>query len=205
MSAKGQRSKKRATANKHKTPTNASKKPNKAPWWRRPIFWLGSVASALVIAAVTAIGTGLGSTIWHTATAPRPPAGPPVRIEAVSSLQFGSYASFVLPRALILSRAQLAAMNTQTAISDAGYVRWFLRRAAVQAYEGTISLTVTSNSATDVTIKEIDIIKHCKNSLHGTLFSDFLGAGPQVTPEIAFDLDSHAGPIQDHHPSPMLR
>lgn len=161
----------------------------KAPLWRRPVIWLGGVASALVIAAATAIGTGIGSTVWSKATAPGAPVGPPVRIEAVSPLQFGTHASYVLPQKLILTTAELASMNIETGISTAGYVTWFQRRGAVQAGEGIISITIASNSSSAVTIKQLSVIKRCQGPLQGTLFDDFLGAGPQTTPEIAFNLD----------------
>jgi hypothetical protein len=161
----------------------------KASSWRRPVIWLGGVASALVIAAAAAIGTGVGSAIWSKAAAPRAPVGLPVRIEAISPLQFGAYASYVLPRKLILTSSELASMNIETGISAAGYVRWFQSRNAVQADEGIISITIVSNSASTVTIKQLSVIKHCQSPLQGTLFYDLLGAGPQTTPEIAFDLD----------------
>lgn len=50
------------------------------PWWRRPLPWIGSVATALVVAIVTALGTGIGQHLWSLAFGHRTPVGPAVRI-----------------------------------------------------------------------------------------------------------------------------
>jgi len=89
----------------------------------------------------------------------------------------------------MLSPGQLSAMNAQIAISPKGYVNWFRIRGGVQALEGRITVTIASNSAAAVTVKELDVVKNCHNPLHGTLFSNTLGAGPQFQPQIDFNLD----------------
>lgn len=161
----------------------------KARLWQRPVAWVGAVITALALAAATTFGSGLGNKLWSSATTPQPLRGIPVRIQAVSPLEFDSFASFVLPRELVLTGRQLAEMNHETGISLGSYASWFQRRGAVQALEGIINVTISSNFDAPVTIKELDVVKSCTSPPHGTLFSYVLGAGPQLKPQILFNLD----------------
>jgi hypothetical protein len=172
-------------------PTEHSDKPDgkKASLWRRPVVWLGGVLGALILAAATAFGTGVGQTLWSSATAPPAPHGPPVKLEAVSPLEFYEFKSYVLPTKLVLTAGQLAAMNAEVGISSTGYVNWFRRRGGVLAVDGLVAVTIVSNSDSPVTIKEIDVVKRCQAPLHGTLFNYVLGAGAPSVPQVTFNLD----------------
>lgn len=172
----------------HSTERSDTPDGKKASLWRRPVVWLGSVLGAVVIAAATAFGTGAGQALWSSATTPSGPHGPPVKLEAVSPLEFYDYRSYALPRKLVLTAGQLAAMNTAVGISTAGYVNWFRRLGGVPAVDGVIAVTLVSNSDVPVTIKEIDVLKRCQAPLHGTLFNYILGAGAPAVPQITFNL-----------------
>lgn len=172
----------------HSTKHSGEADGKKAALWRRPVVWLAGVLGAAVTAAAIAFGTGAGKALWSSATAPSGLHGPPVRLEAVSPLEFYDYKSYVLPEKLVLTAGQLAAMNTDVGISAAGYVNWFRRQGGVPAVDGVIAVTIVSNSNVPVTIKEIDVVKRCQAPLHGTLFNYVLGAGAFTVPEITFNL-----------------
>src|SRR5215471_3191812 len=171
--------------------TEHSDKPDgkKASLWRRPVVWLGSVLGALILAAATAFGTGAGQTLWSSATAPPAPHGPPVKLEAVSPLEFYEFKSYVLPTKLVLTAGQLAAMNAAVGISSTGYANWFRRRGGVLAVDELVAVTIVSNSDSPVTIKEIDVVKRCQAPLHSTLFNYVLGTGAPSVPQVTFNLD----------------
>ena len=46
---------------------NKSRKPQsqaKSPWWRKPLVWIGGLATLLAGGAATAFGTGLGGSLF---------------------------------------------------------------------------------------------------------------------------------------------
>lgn len=159
-------------------------------WWKRPITWVAGLVTALALAIVTALGTGIGNSLLAAGKGQQTHAGPPVAIEAVGAMQPWEDYSYVLPGRLVLTSGQLAAMNDRVASSPALYADWFLNHGGVIANRGIIDITVRGNADGPVTITDMQVIKNCSRPLiGGTLFySPSTGAGPFVTDQIGFDL-----------------
>lgn len=159
-------------------------------WWKRPITWIIGLAGALILAMVTALGTGIGNGILSSAKGHSSPSGPPVAIEEVGQIQTWEDYSFVVPGKVVLTSAQLSAMNRGVASSPSAYASWFLSRGGVIANKGIIGITVRGNASGPVTITDMQVVKHCGRPLaNGTLFySPSEGAGPFNTDQIGFDL-----------------
>jgi hypothetical protein len=144
--------------------------------------------AALITVILTAAFTGLYGLLQgsgnrlpaaasHDAAAPT--SGPPVIIEDVSEREW-DYGSWVYPRPLILTPAQLAAFKPLSAGS-------------VLVNQAWITLTIAGNYAAPVTINNISITKHCQAPLTegATLFYVPPGAGSFETSPVYFDLDSN--------------
>jgi hypothetical protein len=158
--------------------------------WKTTLAWVGSFVSATVLAVGVAFGTGLGNSLFSTATTNHS-SGPPVIIESVEPMQPWQDFSYVFPRRFVLDRSQLVAMNRQVAISQSAYTKWFLEKGAVTANQGVIDVTVAGNDSVPVSITSMQIVKHCQSPLiGGTLFySPTTGSGPFPTVRMYFDLD----------------
>jgi hypothetical protein len=177
----------------------------KVKWWQRPITWIAGVISVLILAVATALGTGIGNSIFNAAKGHPSTIGPPVAIEAISIQPWQDY-SFVIPRKLVLAHAQLITMNKQGTASPSAYASWFDSHGGVIANRGIIGITVRGNGTGPVTITDMQVVKHCGRPLAGgTLFySPTTGAGPFSTDQIGFDLSQQLT-IGQYLPAPGPR
>ena len=55
-------------------------KSSQKPWWTRPVVWVGSIASALVIAIATGYGTGVGQGLFSAIVHHKAPQQEPLKI-----------------------------------------------------------------------------------------------------------------------------
>lgn len=151
---------------------------------RRPSFFaLGAAAATAAVAA------GVGVALWDL-TRPSAP-DPPVKVEVVSDLQTLDEVSFVAPHPSVLTNAELSALDGSAAAGNSAYEAWLRQHGAVPTGLGLIGLTVAGNSATPVTITQLEIVKTCTQPLAGTLFYNPSNiGGPIAVPTIYFDLDS---------------
>ena len=161
----------------------------KVQWWRRPITWVAGFLTVLALAVATALGTGIGNSLFNEAKGHPSSTGPPVAIEAISIQTWQDY-SFVIPRRLELTAAELTTMNKQVTTSPSAYSNWFTSHGGVIANREVIGITVRGNGSSPVTITDMQIVKSCGRPLvGGTLFySPTQGAGPFATDQIGFDL-----------------
>ena len=189
---------------------HSAKRPNqqrgndtKPKWWKRPIPLLSAFGTALIAAIAATLGAGIGTGILTATKGNSAPTGPPIAIEQVSPIQPWQDYSFVMPGKLVLTSAQLAAMNRQLASSPSAYSAWFLSHGGVIANKGIIGITVRGNASGPVTITDMQIVKHCSRPLTGgTLFySPTSGAGPFSTAQIGFDLGQQVS-IGQYIPAP---
>jgi len=170
----------------------------------RPVWWKQSSAKILALVVAPGIAGLVGSWLLWAAgpSQPSPSAtgksssisnhrsatnsGPPLIIEDVRAGPW-EYASFVSPRKLVLSKSQLAALDSSH--SNAGF-------GAVPSGDAItnqewITLTVAGDSSAPVTIDNIGIVKHCQAPLTrgATLFYAPQGAGSMNTSPVYFNLD----------------
>jgi hypothetical protein len=171
------------------------------PLWRQPLVKIGSAIGVLATATIVAIGSGLGGKIVNFITAPQPPRGSPIRIDSVTPLMPWHDDSYVLPYKLLLTPTQLADMNAETAGGASAYQRWFHDKHGVQANQGYVQVTISSNYASPVAIREIDIVKDCQKPLKSTLFDNRHGSAEFPIPAIEFNLDKNV-PVGQYGPPP---
>jgi hypothetical protein len=167
---------------------------------------MSAFGTALIAAIAATLGTGIGTGILTAAKGHSAPTGPPVAIEQVSQIQTWQDYSFVTPSKLVLTSAQLAAMNRQITSSPSAYSAWFLSHGGVIANKGIIGITVRGNSTGPVTITDMEIVKYCGRPLTGgTLFySPTSGAGPFGTAQIGFDLGQQVS-VGQYIPAPSAK
>ena len=167
-------------------------------WWKRPITWAAGLISALILAIVAALGTGIGNTLFTTlkghdasargSSSQVSPASSalPVKVEQVTPLNSSPNNSFVLPVKLQLTTTQLAKLNK----GNAKYLAAFqAANHAVPTDKGFTSITVMGNAAKAVTITGMQVIKRCQAPLSGPYFFN-PSAGENTTISLGFDLDS---------------
>ena len=169
--------------------------------WRKPLVRIWSGVGILATAIIVAIGTSLGGRIFDSVTAPQPPHGSPIKIDSVTPMQPWHNYSYVLPYKLLLTPAQLAEMNTQTASSISAYQSWFRKKRGVPTDYGYIQVVISSNYQSPVAIREIDIVKNCQQPLKGTLFSNLQGSSGFPIPSISYNLDQNISVGQYEPPS----
>jgi hypothetical protein len=170
---------------------------------------VAGAASALVLAAFTALGTGIGNTILGWVKPHPDPSGPPVVVESVGAIQPWQDYSYVVPGKLVFTPAQLAVVNSKVSSSASDYGHWFHEHSGVIANKGILGITVRGNGTGPVTITDMQVVKHCTAPLtNATLFySPTEGAGPFNTDQIGFDLGQQVSigqyvPAPSAHPHP---
>jgi len=154
------------------------------PWWKqRGAKILGFIAgpTAVLIGAWFLWLAGPPQPTASTASGSPSAAGSsgqPVIVENVSEGVY-DYESWVYPKALLLSSAQIVALKA-------------LPPEAALVNQSWITLTLAGNSAAPVTIDDISIVKHCQAPLSrgATLFYVPPGAGTFGTSPVYFDLDT---------------
>jgi hypothetical protein len=175
--------------------------PKPSPWWKRPLVWVGGLASALVVAAAVAFGTGLGQSLFSivngASSGPAAAAsGPPVLIDsAQTGYSNGDNFSFVFPWRLILSPSELAALNQLTP-NDRSYDAWFTSRGGVVPSPAVQKVVVEGNRLHSVLITDMGIVDHCTSALDGSLFLNGGYGGSVGDLGVVFDLDlAHPVPV----------
>lgn len=178
-----------------KRTTNRQQPPTRSPWWKRPLVWVGGVATALAVGAAAAFGTGLGQSLFsavqdtHGSTSAGVVSGPPVVIDSVRADSGDrSDFSYVFPPRLILSFPQLESLNRLTP-DDPQYDSWFTSRGGVVPSPAVLKLVVEGNRPHPVLIIDIGIIDHCTAALNGTLFSNGANGGSVGDLGVRFDLN----------------
>jgi hypothetical protein len=165
-------------------PAHPARRPKK-----RALAWAGTVVGALIIAIVTAFGTGVGQHISSITIPHHRSAGLSVKIDAVSlertALQAGTY---MFPARLVLTAAQLQRLNVINP-TQPQYDTWFRSRGGVDPDSSNLKVVVEGNGAHPVEITDIRAVKHCRRPLSGTLFFS-PPAGNIDTIGIGFNLDS---------------
>jgi hypothetical protein len=152
----------------------------------------------------TTIGTGIGQHLLsviagHSSSKvpPRPPSGPPVKVDAISLERDGSQGGiYVLPQKLVLSALRLRALSHIDS-SQPAYGTWFTSRGGVDPSMSSVKLVVEGNRSHRVQIIGMRAIKHCQKPLNGTLFYS-PPAGASLNIGIGFNLDNVA-PIAENY------
>lgn len=159
--------------------------------WKRPFIWMASVASALVIAAAVAFGTGVGQHLYRSAFGnPVSPANP-VQIDSAAYVRTDD-ATFAFRNPL--TSTQVRALTHNPYFSRGGVpLAWPQYITLVQKYGGAsedamIQIVLQSHATQTVTITNIEEVKRCGPPLTGTLlYSPGAGAPPDI--KLIYDLD----------------
>ena len=179
----GNRRRKGSTRNSHQ-PRNPVKSNHRTVWWKQPVVQVLTLVGAPVIAGLSgawllwAAGpTQTSSSATGNSSATNRPVGNPSTPVIIEDIQPSplDYASFVAPKKLILSKSQLAALESTHA--NAGFGAIPSGDAIVN--QEWITLTVAGNSSAPITINNIGIVKHCQAPLAwgATLFYALLALG----------------------------
>lgn len=185
-------SRKRRPATAKRSWARGTTPPPKAPWWKHPLVWVGSIATLLAGGAATAFGTGLGqslfSAVHDTPTAAAAVNGPPVLIDSVTVDSGRSDFSYVLPQLMVLTSGQLDSLNHLTP-DNPQYDQWFTSRGGVLPSPAVLKLVVEGNRPHPVLIVDMGISDHCTQPLNGTLFENGSNGGSVGDLGVRFDLD----------------
>jgi hypothetical protein len=162
----------------------------------RPYVWLGTIATAFVVAIVTSWGTGIGNDLLSIARGHNSPSGAPVKIDSVSlGRNAAQGGSFVFAQERVFSPRDLRAVS-QLGPGSPQYYTWFRSKGGVDPSLSIIKLVVEGNRTHPVQIIGMNLVKHCQRPLNGTLFySPPAGAGNTIG--IGFDLDSVTSTAQN--------
>jgi hypothetical protein len=164
---------------------------------RRPYVWLGTLGTALVVAVVTAFGTGIGQHLFTSVIERHPISGPPIKIDSVilewTERQAGTY---VFAEKRVFSPAELQRLS-ELDPSQPEYANWFRSRGAVNPYSSNIKIVIEGNRPHPVQLAGIRALKRCQRPLNGTLFySPMEGAYNDIG--IGFSLHSVTSIARDY-------
>ena len=147
------------------------------PPWKRALIWTGSVAGALILAAVTAFGTGLGQKLVATVTTD---AGPPVLIHAEYMQQSPGDLLIVAPT-----------QNDLDGLPGSGSFQKYI--AAVTKVGGAeytpayIQVVLRGNRTGPVVVNAMSVVKQCRAPLNGVVNNPDISL--TTVTGIGFDLD----------------
>ena len=145
--------------------------------WKRALIWAGSVAGALILAVVTAFGTGLGQKLVASLTAD---AGPPVLIHAEYMQQSPGDLMVVVP--------------TQRDIDgipgSGGFQKYIAAVTKVGGAEYTpayMQVVLRGNRTGAVVVNAMSVVKQCRAPLNGVVNNPDISL--TTVTGIGFDLD----------------
>src|SRR5690349_21076532 len=127
----------RQSPTKQRKPVNEPKK----PIWRRPVAWLASLGTAVLVGVLVNVlstqaqriapspasgtaGQTQPSIAGTSASAPGTHSGAPVRIDSVTIDNSVSTGIYIFPKALVLSAGELKSLNSLS-LTDPRYDSWF--------------------------------------------------------------------------------
>jgi hypothetical protein len=168
-------SKRRNNARK-RTPRQPAARKAPSPW-KRALIWTGSVAGALILATVTAFGTGLGQKLVATLTTD---AGPPVIIHAEYMQQSPAELLVVVPT-----------QKDFDGISGFGgfqkYIAAVTKVGGAEYAPAYIQVVLRGNRTGPVVVNAMSVVKQCRAPLNGVINTPELSL--TVVTGIGFDLD----------------
>lgn len=172
----------------------------KAPFWRKPAVWLGSLATVVLGGVLISVLSAEAQRIVPSAPASLTPApersgsagaGPPLIVVSEQPLNVDDFAYWSFPGRLVLSPSQLKHLNSifladPTSLPVANY----FDSLGGYALAGTETQVVVQNKRSHpVRIIDMHVIKSCHAPPTGTVF-DSPGQAADETIGLEFNLDS---------------
>jgi hypothetical protein len=166
-------------------PKPRTRQPANAPWWKRPLVWIGTVAGALVIAIVTAFGSGIGQTLFSAASSGEPratasgsavssgtesgtePTGPPVVVESAAyQVDPGFGFMYAFPRSETIQQVTPPGLAASIFGPDLDQIS---RSGGVLVGPTNLQIVLRGNAVDPVEIVGMQAVKACAPPLSGTL------------------------------------
>jgi hypothetical protein len=204
---------KTASPNQHRTPSTSE--PEKTPFWRRPMVWLGGVATVVVAGVLINV---LTPPAQRLTSSPEPmvtvvplnvipqmtpeskrrgskhrasptPISPPLSVASEDPLNLDDLGVWFFPGKLVLSPSELAHANSLGHENDsmASFANYFYSLGGY-AQNADTQLVLQNDSNQPVKILDLRVVKNCQPPLTGTLIW-----GPNVGGDgdvrIGFNLD----------------
>ena len=184
----------------------------KAPWWKRPLVWVGGVLSALALGAAGAFGAGLGQSLFSTTAGQHPtvsdmttsPSAAPLPTTSTSAsgldvlsstFYVGAVDTFFVTKNAFQPTGQIAAALLNT--PSAAWLPIFHNAGAINQRRTVLRLVFTGESPQGVRILNISpIILKRAAPWHGDLFA-FGAQGEAPTVRVSLDLDSAFPTVMD--------
>ncbi len=160
--------------------------------WSRSTVWITGVASALVIAAATAFGSGVGNRLFSIASRMGATSPIPVEIESVSYIS--PQPSLIAYPGVLTKKQVLGLTSGPDAYSDGvphdfdQYMNKVARYRGAPVGDALVQVVVRGNSTRSVVITGIGVVKNCGPPLTGTLV-DPGGGGAMDNVVKGFNLD----------------
>jgi hypothetical protein len=176
-------------------------KPNQRKWWQRPLSWAAGIGGALVVAAATSFGTGVGQRLFsasepHSASHTQ---SLKVSEEIRNSAAYETAGSQAWALPYVLDPASSVASLALPQTSSSGYATpdsyidrfdsWLFSRGGASVGVTDLQLTLTGGSGTTI-VQGIcaEIVSRTK-IMNGTLFFE-PPQGGEGSIETALDLDA---------------
>jgi hypothetical protein len=166
---------------------------SKPKWWKRPLVWIVGVATALVIAAATAFGTGVGQDLFRMTLGSHRSPVDPVQIDSASYIRTND-PTFAFRR--VLTTAQVRALTHNPYFTNGGQPQgnmWeeymkLVTNSGGASEDPMIQIVLQGHASQTVTITDMQVVKRCGPPLTGTLlYSPGAGAPPDI--QLVYDLD----------------
>jgi hypothetical protein len=178
---------------------NSDRSPQREPerkWWRRPITWILSLVSALILAMVVAFGTGLGNTLLvlmkgHGGDI----TGPALEINVYHETHDDASALGItaFPNKIALTPRELQQLSKE------GSTRWLARRGGYDVGTG-IKLTLTARRPVRILQMRAVVLARTK-PIAGTIFFPAAQGSIGLT-KILFSLDNTSSVALDMNKYP---
>lgn len=161
----------------------------KKPIWRRPVTWLGGVATAVSVGILINVLSTQAQRIAPANASPaitqkRPPVnGPPLKVLSEDPINIEQLGTVVFPGMIAIKNDQLSSIQ---AIPESNYLS---SRGAYPTLVNT-QIAVQNNRSYSIQIIDMHVMKSCQAPLTGTLFyAPAQGAVESV--QVGFNLDSN--------------
>ena len=163
------------------------KPPARAPWWKRPLVWVGTVIGLFVGAIATAFGTGVGQGLLSQISNHNSADGPPVKIySAQYESPEAAALSFAFPEKL--TQQQAATFNSGQISDFQNYMARVTALNGAWLNNAAVQIVLKGNAKDTVVITGIQLVKKCTAPLSGALLYS-PPAGPVPDLGLGFNLD----------------
>jgi len=175
--------------------------------WKRPVIWIGGILTALVVAAATAFGSGVGHDLFSATVGHHgddntlaQSSSLPVLVNSADYVQSATDGfSFAFPESL---NAKQAASFSELPVDWDDYVQHAKLFNGAIIGDAAVQVVLRGNSSSSAVITNISVVKSCSSPLDGTLLES-PAAAEDTSIYMGFNLDD-ALPIAQKYQNGQL-